>query len=126
MCEDGTQWQRHEADYDKHIPPAGLDRAEIIRRTSKPGAISRYLPGIDKAVVEMAAAREGVYVSCGGDKGHKMCKACHFPYDIGASEGNASRWVIVESTNGAYHGHPMSERAYLLKLKSERKCCNEQ
>jgi hypothetical protein len=124
MCEDGTQWCVN-ADYDKHIPPPRLTKQQIVALTSRPRAASRYFHGQDHKELERTAAREGVYVGCGQPQGNKVCKVYEFQGPIGASEGNESRWLFVQSTSGEFHGYPISEDMFSKRMKTQRPCCDD-
>ena len=110
MCEDGTQWKHWASFYAKHVPPAGLDQDQVVARTAPRGSPSYYLPRVDVREIEAETMRLGVYVSSG--KPATVYKVHAFAADIGASEGAPSRWVLVESTSGTFHGRPISLRAY--------------
>jgi hypothetical protein len=119
MCGDGTQW-RQRAVYGKHAPRAGLDEAQIIAKSAHR---SIYFHGQDAASLEMMTIRSGTYVASA--KPATVYKVHEFPSFIGASEGQRSRWIFIESTSGTFHGYPISHRLYLEHLKHRRECCDD-
>ena len=119
MCFDKGEWLRP-ASYRKHLPRPSDTRAEVVAKSKRR---SLYYPGVDVSSLEEAAAKRGRYLdSTGGPTIHKVQE---MERDIGASEGEPSRWLLVESTSGTYHGYPITEARYRKWLQKTRECCNE-
>lgn len=122
MCFSEQTWQW--IDYRKHQTPprlraAPLDR--IDRQTA--GRDSLYYPHTDQRSVEETVARTGTYVATA--KPATIHKVMEFQSVIGASEGMPSRWTMVESTSGAYHGRPVTEAVFSRKMRNTVPCCDE-
>jgi len=75
-------------------------RDEITALTTR--ARSLYYPNNDPKDIEDNVLRNGTYVA--SPKVNTVYKVGEFPSDIGASNGQPSKWVKVESTSGTYHG----------------------
>ncbi len=95
--------------YSKHRSPGGWSRERTIAATSD-GRDSRYFADVDVEAIERVAAQSGAPVP--SPKPATTYKVCEFAEIVGASEGLPSRWLRVESTNGVFHGHPISRRVY--------------
>ena len=82
---------------------------------------SRYYPQCQQRDIEESVLREGTYVR--SPKPNTIYKVHEFPSDIGASNGQPSRWVKVESTNGEFHGRPIAEIEYRRFMNRIVPCC---
>ncbi len=121
MCFDEANWKFKQ--YLKHhTPPAYRDRplAEIDAMTRN--SDSRYYPQCQQRDIEESVLREGTYVR--SPKPNTVYKVNEFPSDIGASNGQPSRWVKVESTSGEFHGRPIAESEYRKFMNHTIACCN--
>lgn len=110
--------------YRKHQVPPRLREAtkdEIDRDTASPGRASLFYPDADQQAIEGIVLRDGVYVESA--KRATVYKIMEFQQPIGASEGEASRWVMVETTNGEYHGRPITRAHYLRRSRRVIECC---
>lgn len=122
MCrnENEIRWERW-IPYGKHLPPRSWTREDCVGASAE-GGISRYFPGIDVQVLEQEAARHGTCIPSG--KPATSYKLMAFPDMIGASDGLPSCWMRVESTNGDFHGHPISRRVF-DRLMKKAECDDE-
>src|SRR5579863_7211865 len=121
MCFDVGQWAKP-AQIGKHRPKAFMSREEVIER-SKSTRKSTYFYGVNVAELELTAAQQGVYLASNGTGTiHKVYES---PDEIGASKGEISRWVFVESTSSEYHGYPITKACFDQRMKSTRECCHE-
>ena len=121
MCFDETAWKFKQ--YPKHhTPRAYRDRplAEIDAMTRN--SDSRYYPQCQQRDIEESVLREGSYVR--SPKANTVYKVNEFPSDIGASNGQPSRWVKVESTNSEFHGRPIAESEYRKFMNHVIPCCS--
>ena len=78
-----------------------------------------YYRGVDIRDLETRAAADGVEVPSG--KPATLYKVYAAERAVGASEGEESRWVRVEDTNGDFHGHPISQRRYEEYMRRRQK-----
>jgi len=121
MCFNEATWRFRQ--YRKHqTPPSYRDspRAEIDALTLN--ADSLYYPGCSQREIEEMVLTSGNYVR--SPKPKTVYKVNEFPADIGASNGQPSRWVKVESTNGEFHGRPIAEEEYRRFMTRIITCCN--
>lgn|SRR6185437_4458776 len=123
MCLDFTkaQWSDHSK---KHAaPPHFKDktRAEIDSATHKGNAL--YYPGVMQHDLEAQALKSGLYVRPGSFA--KVCKILEFNQAIGASEGESTKFVLVEYASGTFHGRPISPADYERRRANPVKCCEE-
>src|SRR5438270_2095321 len=106
MCFSEKTWKF--MPYPKHRAPLKARErplSEIHQLTVR--SRSLYYPEVDPKAVEETALRHGVYVS--SPKPNTVYKVSEFPNEIGASNGEPSKWVKVESTNAVFHGRPITE-----------------
>lgn len=96
----------------KHEPIPSLSNQEIREKTRDDW--SRFYHGADADRLEQIAIRDGVDVPCA--KGATVVKVHEFDFVIGASRGEDSRWIWVESTSGVYHGYPITKGEYQRAL----------
>jgi len=68
---------------------------------------AKYLPGTDIESLERHVWENGQDVTTG-----KPWKVMEFEEEVGASDGETSRWIRVENNGGTIHGHPITEREY--------------
>lgn len=103
----------------KHAPLPDHDRDQTVVATAD-GNPARYFPDVDAETVEAMAVRSGKDVPSG--KPATYYRVLMLDEAIGASDGQISRWVLVESTSGDYHGRPITERRFRqLLAKAEMK-----
>lgn len=110
--------------YRKHQVPPRLREAskgDIDRDTASPGRASLFYPDVDQRTIEATALREGDYVESA--KSATVYKVMEFAHAIGASEGESSCWVMVETTNGEYHGRPITRAHYQRRSRQVIECC---
>jgi hypothetical protein len=88
-----------------HRPAKGATLKQLLGASISGPA--KYLPGIDIQRLEMEVWEKGAPVCTG-----RPWKVAEFTKDIGVSKGKPSRWVRVEETAGAIHGHPITEQEY--------------
>ena len=119
MCFDVGQW-REPALLRKHVPGPFDRRDEVIQKSRRR---SMYFPGINVADTERKAIDGGVYLAQANAV--TIHKVFEFTEDMGASEGERSRWLLVESTAGAYHGYPITAKKFREWMKQTRECCDE-
>lgn len=120
MCFAQNTWKFK--DYPKHhSPPAYRDLPVSDIDAMTQNADSRYYPTSDQRSVEDVVLRDGTYARTA--KPNTIYKVNEFPMDVGASDGRPSRWVKVESTNGEYHGRPISEQEYRKLMNRVIPCC---
>jgi len=117
MCFDSGEW-RERAQTTKHIIRSECSREEIVAKSRRR---SLYFCDVDVPKIEKEAADSGIYLTSNGT--NTIHKIHEFLEPIGASEGEASRWVLVESTSGSSHGYPITEIAYQRWRKETRECC---
>jgi hypothetical protein len=120
VCIDQTNWRFRP--YPKHeTPPSFRDRdhADIDRLTL--GADSRYYREHPVEHIEKQVIQLGVYVQ--SHKAHKILKIHEFPEFVGASSGEASRWVKVEITNDEFHGRPITADEFRRHMARQIPCC---
>ncbi|MBV4455826.1 MULTISPECIES: hypothetical protein [Pseudomonas] len=89
----------------KHCPSTLIPWRTVIASTLAGPA--KYRPGIAIEKIEREAYKNGTPTANG-----RPWKVMEFPYCIGASQGRLSRWVRVELSSGAIHGHPISEQEF--------------
>jgi hypothetical protein len=119
MCFDAGQWAKP-AQIGKHRPKGFMSREEVTERSRRK---STYFHGVNVAELELTAAQQGVYLASNGTATiHKIYES---PMEIGASKGEISRWVFVESTSAEYHGYPITKACFDEWMKSTRECCHE-
>ena len=118
MGADVEQWCRW-VDYRKHASAPGLTREQVIASTRN-GRSARYFSATDIGATETTAARIGTCTRT--KKPVTAFKVHEFEGAVGASDGEESRWVLVESTNGDFHGRPITKRVYLERLKLRMDC----
>jgi RHS repeat-associated protein len=93
----------------KHTSSRNVPWKKIVEATTTGPA--KYRPGINIRQLEEAVWKNGTPV-CNG----KPWKVAEFSSDIGASGGRASRWVRVEESGGAIHGHPITPEEFYKLL----------
>jgi hypothetical protein len=116
----------HWADYyRKHQTPPRLRDATTgdIDLETEEGRPSLYYPSVAQLEVEESVLTQGFYVRSA--KRATICKVREFGDLLGASEGQPSRWVLVEVTNGEFHGRPITRELYLKKMRFQTQCCEE-
>jgi RHS repeat-associated protein len=89
----------------RHVPPSNVPWKKIIE--SSTSGLAKYKPGIPIEKLERTVWETGIPVSNG-----KPWKVAEFTGEIGASGGKSSRWVRVEETAGAIHGHPITQQEF--------------
>ncbi|MDY4301749.1 hypothetical protein AAHI06_13445 [Pseudomonas salmasensis] len=89
----------------KHCPSAQVPWRTVIASTLIGPA--KYRPGIAIEKLEREAYKNGTPTTNG-----KPWKVMEFSHCIGASHGKLSRWVRIELSAGAIHGHPISEQEF--------------
>jgi hypothetical protein len=119
VCFDVGEW-RQQSSLRKHLPKPNYTRSDVVK---KEGRRSMYFPDQDVAELERHVAMDGVYLSSTGKV--TIHKIHEFEQEIGVSEGNVSRWALVESTSGTFHGYPISQQCFENWMKDTRECCNE-
>ncbi len=96
--------------YRKHVPPRGASKDEIIRAT-RGGKPARYFSR-DRSTIfrwEREAWENGEPVR----HANKPWKVYEHPEEVGANNGQATRYMRVESTpDGTIHGHPVTREWY--------------
>ena len=120
MCFDETAWQ-HKPYRKHHTPPSYRDKSHPEINAITRNADSRYYPERDSRTVEEQVLRNGTYVRC--LKPNTVYKVHEFPSDVGASDGESSKWVKVECTKAEYHGRPISEAEYRKHITRTIPCC---
>src|SRR6267143_4141077 len=120
MCIDQSKWRFRS--YTKHVTPATYrdrPREQIDRMTIN--SDSRYYTDYQPQDLERNVLDHGIYVR--SPKAHKVFKVHEFPDHVGASNGQPSRWVKVEVTNGEYHGRPITREQYARWAAQQIPCC---
>jgi len=115
-------WSNHQYKHAVRGKLRDAQRAEIVAATGG-GRKALYLPHVDIAHLEANVAQEGVYVECRKPATQYMLKA--FDEPIGASDGQLSRWAVIESTSGTFHGRPVTETEYMQMISRPTQCCDE-
>lgn len=106
-----AQWAR---EYTKHRKARTINEAKGISLghakkagTGGPYGQAQYLPGLDVQQLERAALNSPrAYARY--HKKHSIWKFYRFDHPVGFDEGVETRWIRVELTSGAFHGHPMN------------------
>lgn len=123
MCLDveSCRWVSHNG---KHRAPPSLKNAPMpeIDRATESGRPSLFYPGVDQFEIERNVLMEGMYVESG--KPATKQKIMELDNHIGASDGQPSRWVMVEATSGDFHGRPITRALYERKLRRQKECCD--
>jgi hypothetical protein len=89
----------------KHFASSTHSWTEIVRSTAR--GPSKYLPNIDVEALERHVWKSGSPTTNG-----RSWKVMEFDEVIGASSGDESRWVRVESSANTIHGHPITQQQY--------------
>lgn len=92
------KWTSHGG---KHFPPKGVAWQKIVKSTG--GGPAKYFPGVDIENLERLVFKTGTPAVNG-----KPWKVMEFQSIVGASDGQESRWIRVESSAGTLHGHPIT------------------
>lgn len=95
-----------------HVPSSKIPWKTIVEATTSGAA--KYAPGVNIEKLERAVWEAGVPASNG-----KPWKVAEFTGEIGASGGKSSRWVRVEESGNAIHGHPITQQEF-RKLTKKR------
>jgi hypothetical protein len=119
MCFDAREW-RQRALLRKHLPGPFDRRDEVIQKSLRR---SMFFVDVDVVAAEREAIKNGIYLTPSNPA--TVHKILEFQQDIGASEGERSRWLMVESTSVAYHGYPISAKQFRKWLTEKRECCDE-
>jgi hypothetical protein len=117
---DNCRWAAY---YRKHQPAPrlrGAPRHEIDRETGDRRA-SLFYPDVDQQDLEERCLRQGKYVESA--KRATVYKVMDFGLEVGASDGQSSRWVLVEVTNTEFHGRPITRENYERRIRKEIACC---
>ena len=93
-----AKWTAHGG---KHVAKTGVPWKQIVESTKNGPA--KYKPGTDIEALERHVFTNGTPVTNG-----KSWKVMEFGEDIGAANGNATRFMRVEESAGVIHGHPIS------------------
>ena len=110
------EYPKHEAPPQyRHSPLSDIDRLTL-------GRDSLFYPGVQSRHIEEEVLRGGIYVRSA--KPSTIQKVKVFARTIGASEGIPSSWVLVEVTNQAYHGRPITESLFQKKTRQQVACCD--
>lgn len=120
MCFDQTKWRF--CDYRKHETPVryrSRTLQEIDRLTFN--SISRYYPHHQPQEIEKRVIEGGIYVR--SHKPHKLFKLLAFEEEVGACDGQPSKWVKVEVTSNEYHGRPITREQYERFVARQTPCC---
>jgi hypothetical protein len=94
--------------------------AAEIDESTKDG-ISLYYPGVRHEAIERMVLETGAYTA--SPKPATVFKVHRFPEEIGASEGEPTRCVIVQSTSGVFHGYPITQARFDAKMRKVVTCC---
>lgn len=120
MCNDDKV---RSVDYKKHFWRGdNWTHAQIDQATTDKNP-SLFYPDINYLEIEMEALKQGFYCRQRGNG--NFLKAREFAFDIGASEGRPSRWVLLKSTRSEIHAHPITFEQFRGKAHNEVPCCNE-
>jgi hypothetical protein len=94
----------------KHVASKKLPWNQIVESTRRGPA--KYSPGTSIEALERRVWAEGRATTNG-----RSWKVMEFADDIGASGGQASRWIRVEESSGTIHGHPITQAEYLRLIR---------
>ncbi|WLH87991.1 hypothetical protein PSH87_15025 [Pseudomonas sp. FP453] len=89
----------------KHYPSIAVPWRAVIAGTLDGPA--KYRPGIAIEILEREAYKNGTPTTNG-----RPWKVMEHQHCIGACQGKLSRWVRIELSGGAIHGHPISEQEF--------------
>lgn len=104
--------------YDKHIKAKTVD--EAIKLSGKGLEHAQYIPGFNRVALEKHALvkMKGFYKAFNeGGKKSTIYKYVQFQDDIGFDGGKGTKWMRVEWSSGAYHGHPISPKRVAEQCK---------
>jgi hypothetical protein len=90
----------------KHVASQAIPW-QVVEEGTKNGS-AKYRIGTDIEALERKVWKEGAAAKNG-----RQWKIMEFPEELGASGGKASRWIRVEGSGGAIHGHPITHKEYL-------------